>query len=358
MQLQQLEVRDVRCLREVVIEFSPGVNLVCGANGSGKTSLLEAIYLLGTGRSFRTRDCDEIIRDGKEGYLVRGALQDGVGRVVQVALQRTAKRTSIRYDGEVVRSAAQLAGRMPVTLVTPDTHVEMQGQAKARRRWLDITLFHVKPGYLDVWKRLMRGIKHRNALLRRKSPADQLEAWDAELVQHAERLDTLRQQVAQDLFESAAAMLRGIFGTTVSMHYQRGWPDGESYRESLVRGREADAATGTTRLGPHRADIGFEVGGRSIASRLSRGQLKVWVGILTLAQVLVIATNTQVRPLVLIDDLVSDLDEDARRRLLCKMAESGCQLFVTAVDEALVPLPDAVPAAVFHVKQGEISRSV
>jgi len=357
MQLQRLDIHDVRCLREAVLDFSATVNLVVGANGSGKTSLLEAIYLLGTGRSFRTRDPDEIIRDGQSGLLIRGALRDNSGRLARVALKRAEGRTSIRFDGETVRSAGQLAVRMPVTLVTPDTHVEMQAQPKARRRWVDVTLFHVKPGYLELWKRTMRSVKHRNALLRRKTSAEELDTWDAELIQHAERLDTLRRWAVGQLSEASNRALGQIFGKTASITYSPGWPEGMTYRETLKRARDADVAIGSTRYGPHRADVAFELAGRPVASRLSRGQLKVWVGMLMLAQVMVVATNTQVRPMVLVDDLVSDLDAQARGRLIAEMAASGCQLFVTAVDEALVPLPDPKRAAVFHVKQGEITRS-
>jgi DNA replication and repair protein RecF len=357
MQLQRLDIHDVRCLREAMLDFSATVNLVVGANGSGKTSLLEAIHLLGTGRSFRTRDPDEVIRDGQRGFLLRGLVRDSSGRLAHVALQRADGRTSIRFDGDTVRSAGQLAVRMPVTLVTPDTHVEMQTQPKARRRWVDITLFHVKPGYLELWKRAMRSVKHRNALLRRKSRAEELDAWDAELIERAEQLDRLRRGAVEQLSEAASGALRRIFGATASIRYCQGWPEGMAYADALKRGRETDLGLGSTRYGPHRADVAFELAGRPVASRLSRGQLKVWVGLLMVAQVMVIAANTEVRPLVLLDDLVSDLDVQARARLIAEMAASGCQLFVTAVDEGLVPIPDPKEAAVFHVKQGEITRS-
>lgn len=340
------------------MEFSPTLNLIVGANGSGKTSLLEAIHLLGTGRSFRTRDPDDVIKDGQSGYLLRGTLQDQTGRIAHVALQRVGGRTVIRFDRETVRSAGQLAALIPVALVTPDTHVEMQAQPRARRRWMDVTLFHVKPGYLDIWRRTMRSVKHRNALLRRKSRAEEFDAWDSELVECAEQLDALRRRVVEQLSGAAEVTLRQIFGKTASVTYYRGWPEGRSYGEMLRHGRDADVSLGSTRYGPHRADLAFELEGRPAATRLSRGQLKVWVGMLMLAQVMVIAANTQVRPLVLLDDLVSDLDVQARGRLIAEMAASGCQLFVTAVDEDLVPLPDDKQPAVFHVKQGTVARSV
>lgn len=358
MQLQRLDIRDVRCLREVTLTLSPTLNLIVGPNGSGKTSLLEAIYLLATGRSFRTRDPDEVIKDGQSGFLIRGAVRDEGHRVVQVALQRVMGHTSIRFDGEVIRSAGALVARMPVTLVTPDTHVEMQGHPRARRRWMDVTLFHVKPGYLDIWKRTMRSVKQRNAALRRRLHGEELDTWDSELAERAEELDALRRAGVLELSETAEMALRQNFGKTASVAYYQGWPDGDTYADVLKRGREADLSLGSTRYGPHRADLLFALEGKPVASRLSRGQLKVWVGLLMLAQVMVIAANTGLRPLVLLDDLVSDLDKQARERLIGDMAASGCQLFLTAVDEAVVGLPDAKEVAVFHVKQGEISRSV
>lgn len=356
--MQRLDIQDVRCLKEVTLTLSPTLNLIVGPNGSGKTSLVEAIYLLGTGRSFRTRDPDEVIRDGQRAFSVRGAVRDEGGRIAQVALQRVVGHTSIRFDGETIQSAGQLVTRMPVALVTPETHVEMQGHPRARRRWMDVTLFHVKPGYLDVWKRTMRSIKQRNAVLRRKRPGEELDTWDSELVEQTERLDALRRGGVSELSEAAETALRQIFGRTAAVAHYRGWPHGEAYADVLKRGRDADLCLGSTRYGPHRADFRFELDGKPVGRRLSRGQLKVWAGMLMLAQVRVIAANTRVRPVVLLDDLVSDLDKQARDRLIREMGTSGCQLFVTAVDEEVLGLPDAKESAVFHVKQGEIIRNV
>lgn len=357
MWLQRLEVNGFRCINEAVLELSPGINVIHGRNGSGKTSLLEAVYLLGTGRSFRAREPDQAIQEGRAELLVRGVVASA-GTTSAIALRREKGRTAIRRDGLSLRSAAELSRALPVSLVTPDTHVEMLASPRARRRWLDLTLFHVKPGFLELWKRYMKGVKHRNALLRRHSGLEALRAWDQALARVGEELHLMRQQVFEDLSAESVALLRLAFPAGASeLRYQRGWSAESSLAEALAKGIEVDSTLGSTRAGPHRADVQFAQAGHPIAQRLSRGQLKLWIGALMLTQALVIAQAAGSTPVLLVDDLVSDLDSEARGQLLAQLARSGCQLLVTTTDPGTLDIPGDLPLAVFHVKQGDVQQT-
>jgi DNA replication and repair protein RecF len=354
MWLRRLEVQGFRCITDAALELSPGINVIHGRNGSGKTSLLEAVYLLGTGRSFRSREPDQAIQEGTVQLIVRGEIE-GNGSSMAIALRRERGRTTIRRDGEGLRSATELSRMLPITLVTPDTHVEMLTSPKARRRWLDMTLFHVKPGFLELWKRYMKGIKHRNALLRRGAGSDVLVAWDQPLARVGEELDVMREKMFSELSRCAQALLETVYERGDSeLKYQRGWAADCSLLDAFARGRDGDAATAMTRTGPHRADIAFVHGGHPIGHRFSRGQLKVWIGVLMLAQAMVIAAATGAAPVLLVDDFVTDLDAEARKHLLSQLGRAGCQLLVTTTDIGTVALPDDVPAAVFHVKHGTV----
>jgi DNA replication and repair protein RecF len=357
MQLKRLEVSDFRCIAQAVLEPAADVNVIYGENGSGKTSLLEAMHVLSLGRSFRTRNPEETVRDGQQGYLLRAQVREREGRVGSLALRRLDGKASIRYDGSVVRTSAELSEKLRLSLITPDTHLEMQSMPKARRRWVDLTLFHVKPGFLDSWKRFMRSLHHRNSLLRRGSESESLDAWDVEVASLGVELHTARTEIIHQLWEVSKPLLEAIFGTDVCLSYMQGWSDDESYLSALRRHRKADLAVGSTKRGPHRADVVFGLNGKPIASRLSRGEMKLWVATLILAQAILIASLTRNKPLMLVDDLMSDLDANARRLLLQEINRSGCQLFVTTLDAASVPVSKSSVTAKFHVKHGQIKQA-
>ncbi|MFO1436612.1 MAG: DNA replication/repair protein RecF, partial [Gammaproteobacteria bacterium] len=346
-----------RCFQSAALKLSPHINVIYGDNGSGKTTILEAAHLLGTGRSFRTSDPDLAIRDGSDEFLIRGTLTHRDGSQLKLGLRRRDGHTTIRLNQQVLKAATELTRLMPVSVVTPDTHVEMLASPKARRRWLDVTLFHVKPGFLDLWKRYMRGIKHRNMLLRRQANDEALEAWDIEISRSGTELHRARLNILSELSAESQRLLNSIFtGSSNGFVFHQGWAAGTELDAALRRSRDTDRQLGSTRIGPHRADIGLVMDEKPIGTRLSRGQLKLWIGALVLAQAAVVAKASGEAPILLVDDLISDLDAFARQRLLGLLGETKSQLLFTTTEAESVPTPEHIPLAVFHVKQGEISR--
>ena len=354
MQVRELELKNFRCITQADLTPSPILNVLFGDNGSGKTSVLEALHLIGTGRSFRMREPDQAIRDGESNFLIRATAIEPPERTVKIAFQRERGLSRVRVDGENLQAATQLTRTLPVGLVGPDTHAEMQVSTKARRRWLDWTLFHVK---LSLWKQYMHAVKQRNVLLRTNAGNMALDAWDKEVVALGNQLHEIRVQIFETLRQESLILLKEIFGAeAAALAYRPGWSAAEDFSEALAAGRERDRAHGVTRVGPHRADVVLSIADKPISTRLSRGQLKLWVGALMLAQALVIGRETAISPVLLVDDFVSDLDPAARRKFLEKLASAGCQLFVTTTEASNIPIPDDVPSVWFHVKHGAVAQ--
>ncbi len=196
MSLGPLSIQNLRCLRQAELELHPGRNLIIGANGSGKTSLLEAIFLLGRGRSFRTRNSERLISHGETRLVVFGRTLPPEAPAAPTALGVQITRgepTVAKIQGEFARSLADLSEALPVQVIDPGVHKLVEDSAFRRRRWMDWATFHVEQGFVEVWASYTRALKQRNAVLKQApsagvAAAAQLAAWDVELAQLGEKL--------------------------------------------------------------------------------------------------------------------------------------------------------------------------
>src|ERR1700761_1895692 len=200
MSLIELTVNDVRCLRHVELALHPRLNLIWGSNGSGKTSLLEAIFLLGRGRSFRTRNSERLIRHGQQKLVVFGRTEvlGGVPHALGVQVSRgVAAATIARIDGAAAGSLTELSQAYPVQVIDPGVHKLVEEGGFRRRRWMDWAVFHVEHGFGDLWVRYTRAVKQRNDALK-KQPA-QAWVWDAEVAKLGELIAGARSDVLEKL---------------------------------------------------------------------------------------------------------------------------------------------------------------
>jgi DNA replication and repair protein RecF len=359
MRIANLEIAGFRNLERVGLRCAPGLNLLIGPNASGKTSLLEAVYFLGRGRSFRARQSRELIQTGAAGFRVVAMTVDGRGQQVPVGVERDARELTARVGGAPTRSLADLARRTPVLLLNPDSHRLLEDGPKQRRRFMDWGLFHAEPGFLGAWRRYDAALRHRNAALRTRAADRVVDAWDGELSAAAARLDRLRETFC----EALGAVLRPLSEATlgcdgVQVDYRRGWPLGPSERDfaSWLRGgRDRDRQQGHTRLGPHRADFVVRVADRPPAEALSRGQQKLLVIALVLAQAELYRRQVGDACILLIDDLPAELDPENRARVTQALAELDTQLFVTAIEPGLLDAAAWGEARIFQLARGEIT---
>ena len=355
MPLDRLVLHGLRNLQPIDFKPVSRVNLITGENGSGKTSLLEGIHILGMGRSFRTRNMRHVIAHEGEELLVHGRLAGEPPIPFGVRRRRSEDELEIRLAGERVGRLASLVETLPLQLINPDAFRLLEGSPAGRREFLDWGVFHVKHDFLEAWQRARRALKHRNALLRHGRMSDaSLTAWEHELVHWSERIDAMRGAWVEaflPVFEETLAGLLPLEG--LRLRYTRGWDRRRSLAEVLRQGRDVDRQMGFTQQGPQRADLAIRLGKRPAIEVLSRGQQKLVVSAMKLAQGRLLEASTGRRCVYLIDDLPAELDA-SHRRLFCRWLENmRCQVFITSIEpDALADLWRAdTPLAMFHVKR-------
>ena len=355
MALTHLNIDNVRNLRQVKLAGFAGANVFYGANGSGKTSVLESIHLLGMARSFRGASVKSVITHGEDQCIVFGRAAQSLG------VQRTRSgEAQIRIGGQPVRTVAELAGELPLQVITADSFSLLTGPPGARRQFLDWGVFHVEQGFFPHWQRFQRCIKQRNNLLRRdKIPDKELSVWTQDLARAGTAINDYRAAY----FEQLAPRFQAIMGTLspglagVDLHYRQGWDRQLSYAEALAQGQATDREQGFTHTGPQRADIRVTADGHGAAETLSRGQQKLVVCALKLAQGQMMAAMGKGACTYLIDDLPSELDADHARLVCAALAAMESQVFITCVEEQEIRAvwPEDKHLAMFHVEHGRVT---
>jgi DNA replication and repair protein RecF len=354
--LEHVSVLGVRNLARVDVDLSEGATALFGANGSGKTSFLEAIHLLGTGRSFRARHAKSIIQHSHATCRVVGKIRRGArSQSVGVEKDRDAGLRA-RIGGENVSSMSELAQALPIVLLDTDSISLLTGAPEGRRRLLDGTLFHVEQGFLALWRRYIQAVRQRNGGLRH-GILDADSAWRRQLAEAGELLTAHRAQMAEKLSDRLAVLAASLSGdlADVSVQFRRGWDRSLDLAEALERSGQRDAAQGFTQVGPHRADLRVMVGDMLAADILSRGQMKLLLVALKLVQGRLIEESGPTRPLYLVDDLPAELDA-AHCASVCRELGVNRQVVLTAVDRtALETAWQAGPLSLFHVEHGRVA---
>ena len=330
MSLRRLQVTDFRCLQSAVLDLDSRFTLISGANASGKTSLLEAIYMLGRGRSFRTRRLEHLIRRGSERFVVFGEV-DGFGRRSSLGVEGSAAGVRARLGGAKAGSLAELAPLLPVQIIDPEIHRLIEEGPSRRRRFLDWGVFHVEPRFVDDWQRFQQALRQRNAALKSRQPREVTAAWDGELVRYGEAVSTARSGYVRRLAEHAVGVTRNLLGMELSLSYRTGWARDLSLSEALRLSWNHDQESGATQAGPHRAELGIRLDEMGVKDRISRGQQKLLAAALLLAQVRMFPADSPVQPSLLLDDPAAELDNERLAGLITEVGSQSVQLIVTAL---------------------------
>ena len=348
--LTSIAVRDVRCIEQADLEIAPGLTLIWGDNGSGKTSLLESVFLLGRGRSFRTRNTERLIRRGRDQLRVIGHVdgEHGYGRAV--GIECGAAGTVARVAGQPIQSLAELSQVFAVQVIEPGVHRLLEEGGHRRRRWLDWAVFHVEPPFVDNWLRYTRTVKQRNAALR-TDPA-QASIWDPELARTGEAIAESRRRFLELLQPYWSESVMALTGLDVQLHYLRGWSADRTLKEALVASRARDELRNLTHSGPHRADIAVRLNGRSAREVLSRGQQKLVAVAMTLAQLRLLQAVTGVTPTLLLDDPAAELDERRLGLFIGQIIQLRAQLIMTSLSAQSRLF--GTPERTFHVDHGRV----
>ncbi|OUS06105.1 hypothetical protein A9Q90_06175 [Gammaproteobacteria bacterium 54_18_T64] len=361
--LTRLDVHGIRNISSASLSPTDGINIFYGENGSGKSSILEAIYLLGRGRTFRSRYTSTLINHQAKKCTVFGAANCtkqavpytvGVSRDVSGSFQ-------FKIDGQRATASSLLAEAMPLLLMNSESFLLIEGGPAGRRRFLDWGVFHVEQQFKAVWAQFQRSLQQRNKLLRHdKISQKELITWDHSFVGLSVQLTQMRKdyfKLIEPVFYELIEKLTSVKG--LSLSFQQGWDEDRSLDSLLAENFERDVRRQTTNAGPHRADLKILVDGRAAGNVLSRGQIKSLVAALIVGQGQMLRTSRDKQCIYLFDDLVSELDQNYLLRLLKVLVGVKAQVFITGTD--YVPLVNVLENeriedfAVFHVKQGTVN---
>lgn len=368
MHLDNLQIYRFRNLKNVKIQFRTGLNLIYGNNGQGKTNILEAIYFLVTGRSFRTNEEREIIPWDDEEYeatLIRSILHNSKGES-KLLISFNRKEKHIHINGSPLRRLGQLFGHLNAVLFTPDDLKLVRGTPAARRRFLDLALCQVSPVYLHALQSYNVALKQRNALLKRSKERPDINAelniYDSQLAESGAVIAEFRGNMLNYFENSAQAHYSGISNQKemLTLKYKPSLSVGksemetkEAFLKAFQNNHREDIFRQTTSVGPHRDDFHFFLDHHNAHDFASQGQQRSCVLALKMAEVDFITDKTSELPLLMLDDLMGELDH-LRRDALLSGLNPNIQTIITTTDPFTAENEKLRFSTMFHVKDGQI----
>ncbi len=356
LRIEALSVRSFRNLEAVDLAPSARFNVVSGDNGQGKTNLLESIYVLATSKSFRASKPGDVVRHDSEIASVRARVcEEDQSREQSVGLKAGARLT--RIDGKRPQSLAAYALHTPVVLFHPGEVALSMGGGSERRKLLDRLALYVRAGALDDLERYQRATRERQrALETRGTTASDLDHWEELMVQHGSAVMDMRADVAARLAEATLASFRqiGAPGLTLGVAYAPAAPrDGADFLRALVAARPSDVRRGGASVGPHRDDLALSLDGHPMRGVASQGQHRAAVLSLKAAEIAVVGAARGARPILLLDDVSSELDRARTEALFVFLQEQRGQVFLTTTRPELVVIAEP-DRADFRVESGRI----
>ncbi|MAM00464.1 DNA replication/repair protein RecF [Hydrocarboniclastica marina] len=377
MSLLELQTHRFRNLGPDRLQFSPGVNLIYGDNGSGKSSLLEAVHYLSTGRSFRTHKHETVVAHGGDEMAVFGRVSKTAGRSrvgtdpngksvthnLGISRNLAERRTTLRLDGENVRSLSILAQHLPISVIEPGSFDIISGGPGKRRQFLDWVVFHVEHRFAGLWQRCQKVISQRNRLLRSGRIDDALlRAWNQEYLTIANQVTSERQRWFEELVPLVQGLLNGLdapWASDLSLDLFRGWDRQRELGDVLEQHFDQERKVGHTLYGPNRCDVRIRVGSKPAGETLSRGQQKTLVILLKLAQGELLYRERNISCGFLLDDINAELDIFHQRVLAQQLQRLGSQVFVTSIsrpDPAVLWQNAMADLRMFHVEHGVLRK--
>ncbi len=357
MTLLRLDIYAVRNIIKESIIPSPAINFFYGENGSGKSAIIEAIFILGRAKSFRSTSIKSVITISEKQLVVSAQTQQPNSMTMHLGVQLDSKNICCHINHQTTQKRSDLAYALPLQIIHPKSFELLDAGPQLRREYLDWGVFHDDEGFLMNWRNFKKALLQRNALLKSKY-VSHIDVWNKELVYYGTIVNNYREQYLQKLkpvFLDILAHFIKIDG--IELKLLSGWDISKDFDAVLVENLDNDLRYGFTQNGPHRGDFHLLVNNRLAKDFVSRGQLKLLVISLKLAQMQLLTNVHNIMGCFLIDDFAAELDVDNRTKLLDYLSKMECQVFITATEQSdFGDLNPIINYKMFHVEHGNIKQ--
>jgi len=355
--LLKLDIYSVRNILKESITPSSAINFVYGENASGKSSFIEAIFILGRAKSFRSTTIKSVINFAENYLIVSAQTLQTNGSNIHLGIQLDGKNFEIRINQQPKQKRSDLAYALPLQLIHPKSYELLDAGPQIRREFLDWGVFNDEENFLPAWRKFKKALSQRNSLLKTKRTG-QINVWDKELVYYGTIVDSYRQQYLKKLKPVFIKIINRFLAIDgIDLKLVSGWDTAKELSQILIEDLDKDQRYGFTHSGPHRGDFQLLVNNRLARDFVSRGQLKLLVMSLKLAQVQLLANEQGNIGCILIDDFAAELDVTNRAKLLSYLVEMNCQVFITGTEmEDFGDLSNTENYKMFHVEHGNIKQ--
>jgi DNA replication and repair protein RecF len=368
--VERIQLVNFRNYRDEDLAFSPGINVFVGNNAQGKTNLLESVHVLSTSRSHRAFSDRDLILWGENAFAIAGTVSTrSIRHQIRIRYDKDTGK-DVEIDGKRVYRSSELTQVLAVIVFSPEDLQVVKGSPGMRRRFLDSELIQVDPAYRHAYREYTKALQHRNSILKGPSMTHQglgssLAVWDEQLATHGAKLIQLRREAIKELRALSSDTYRAVSGgrEELELVYTTSFPSGEASDEAatkdaflsaLAKTRGESLSRGSTVVGPHRDDLAIYVGGQDLRSFGSQGQQRIAVLAMKMAMLEFVERCIDDRPVLLLDDVMSELDEK-RRKYLLSVVSNRIQTFITTTSPDIGSAISDSPA-VYRVENGRATR--
>ncbi len=364
MLIREIELNNFRNYKDLRISFSKDVNIFLGENAQGKTNLLEGIYLNAMAKSFKTNHDKEMVRFGEDYARIRSSVQyDDDDHTIEIVISKDGKK-GIMIDGVKVSRTSQLLDKVHIIVFSPEDLKIVKEDPSKRRNFIDRELCKIRPGYVNELSNYKRALRQRNAYLKEEFSDDQiLDIWDYEMIKSAGRIirarkDFLRRidEISRDIHSSISGGRENLqLQYEASVNCEYGEEENE-YRRMLEEGRERDRQYRSTHLGPHRDDIRIIADDIDLRKYGSQGQQRTAALSLKLSEIVITEEETGEKPILLLDDVLSELDNERQKYLISSLGNN--QLFITTTDLIGSVARSLPEGKVYQIRNGQVEIEI
>ncbi len=355
MSLTKLDIYSLRNIQQESINPIAGINFFYGENGSGKSSIIEAIYILGRANSFRSKSIKSIINFSKDELIVSAKKQEPNGLISNIGVLLNDKKIRCHINHQLTKRRSELAYTLPIQIIHPKSFELLDSGPQIRREFLDWGVFHDNENFLLIFSKFKTALIQRNALLKSKK-IQLIDVWNKELIYYGTIVNQYREVYIQKFKPIFLNILKYFFQIeNIDLKLLPGWDTSLELENILVSNLEKDLRYGFTQNGPHRGDFQISMDDRLVKDVVSRGQLKLFVISLKLAQMQLLLNEKINKGCFLIDDFSAELDVENREKLLLYLSNMNCQVFITATEiSEFGNLSKINNYKMFHVEHGTI----